>query len=706
MEIKRGALTKKINNVINIIYPKSHSDMIVHEDSTVEAALQSIADDLQTLAGQTSTIDSRISTACTNLYNQIMGYTDSEAINTAFDTLKEIAEYLDANSDASFTSSVVNNINSLNARSTAIENTLGSDDIANYSNAKGIVDRVTDSELEITNIKSNANNLLEDIQENSSAIKLLERGLQYDYKFYSNCYTWTVGKLITVVDNRISVIDSGCDDSAYLVIEAKKNEHYLIKGICSVDIPLIVLEEEDEDHNKKAYKIGFDPTDQEQNLDGNGNIQFSVENYTHDDIVSGCVPIDGFEGKIYINALYATKSIESTAFKDITITDNNDETHTISVPLPIGTPVIGIATDIKKANTCFVTFIGDSYCFGENWGLSHYTYLPNNSNDPNNPDPQRRDNNLKDEAIVYYGIDEDEVLQEGEEHTKIPLTENNWEIETIGESILNCIPDPYECRLIGAIGGSEWQNNEEFMDQYPGITTHGAAYGMPLAFAESNRNAYVLTTYEYLIINIYNSHEESLLDYDLKYTLYKSKNDNINNYYILSFMFNEFANGNTLGDVNNITWLPKIYNDISQIEDKYVSYVEYTGDTQTEVIDNDNFINRLQMTITKILHDIPGVKVGFITPLKLYNEDYIEIKNRNNETLEQWVNAAKTVCNYFSIPILDLYHDGPHTFYQAKYENYYTGTTFKDANGNLVCYPNQSTYRMINDRIEKFIFSL
>lgn len=66
----------------------------------------------------------------------------------------------------------------------------------------------------------------------------------------------------------------------------------------------------------------------------------------------------------------------------------------------------------------------------------------------------------------------------------------------------------------------------------------------------------------------------------------------------------------------------------------------------------------------------------------------------------------KKVCNYFNIPVLDLYHDGGHSSFQASYENCYTDSTFKDSNDNYVCYPNASTYRSINNKIENFIFSL
>lgn len=546
MNIKYGILTKKINDVVHLLYPKSSSNMIDHNNTTVKEALESIADDLE-------------------------------------------------------------------------------------------------------------------------QIKLIQNGYEYDYKFYSNCFTWNVGKYVKVVNGTLTFIDS--ETAAYLIIDAKSTEHYLIKGISTLNIPLAIIE----DNNNVVKEIGFENVNE---------VSTDVSDITDSDLLQTSIPIDNFDGKIYINAIYATKTSENI------VTDTTVEDYTISTPVPTGTPVIGKATDIKRANTCFVTFIGDQYCYGENWCKSHYK-------------PQRLgQNNLKEEDLTYYGIDEND--------NKVELSENNWEIESIGESILNCIPDPIEGRILGAMAGSEWIDNAEIIQQYPGITTHGASFGIPLAFAESNRNAYVLTTYEYLAVNIYNDTEETMLDYDLKHTLYKSSDNNINNYYIIAFMFDEFINGNTLGNPDTINWLPKQYNNIESIEDRYSAYIEYEGATKTEESTNqyDTYVDRLQMTITKILHDIPGVKIGFITPLKLYNEDYTDIKNRNNESLETWVNAAKTVCNYFNIPILDLYHDGSHAFYQAKYENYYTDSTFKDSNNEYVCYPNASTYRLINDKIEKFIYNL
>lgn len=663
MNIKYGILTKKINDVVHLLYPKSSSNMIDHNNTTVKEALESIADDLLALSSQTSTIDSRITTACNNLYKQILGIVNDDdnniiTVNEAYDTLLEVSQYIEAHGNV--VNGFIRDIGDLQNEDRSIKNVLGTNQIiSNYSGEK-LIARMGTAETNIINIDKK-------VYDNSEQIKLIQNGYEYDYKFYSNCFTWNVGKYVKVVNGTLTFIDS--ETAAYLIIDAKSTEHYLIKGISTLNIPLAIIE----DNNNVVEEIRFEDVNE---------VSTDVSDITDGDLLQTSIPIDNFDGKIYINAIYATKTSENI------VIDTTVEDYTISTPVPTGTPIIGKATDIKRANTCFVTFIGDQYCYGENWCKSNYK-------------PQRLgQNNLKEEDLTYYGIDEND--------NKVELSENNWEIESIGESILNCIPDPVEGRILGAMAGSEWIDNAEIIQQYPGITTHGASFGIPLAFAESNRNAYVLTTYEYLAINIYNDTEETMLDYDLKHTLYKSSDNNINNYYILAFMFDEFINGNTLGNPDTINWLPKQYNNIESIEDRYSAYIEYEGATKTEESANqyDTYVDRLQMTITKILHDIPGVKIGFITPLKLYNEDYTDIKNRNNESLETWVNAAKTVCNYFNIPILDLYHNGPHAFYQAKYENYYTDSTFKDSNNEYVCYPNASTYRLINDKIEKFIYNL
>ena len=122
MNIKYGTITKKINDVVNIIYPKSSSNMIDHNNTTVKTALEDIANDLLTLSSQTSTIDSRISTACNNLYNRIVGTVDNYTINEVYDTLTEISQYLEEHEDV--VSGFINDIGDLQDQDTAIKNVI------------------------------------------------------------------------------------------------------------------------------------------------------------------------------------------------------------------------------------------------------------------------------------------------------------------------------------------------------------------------------------------------------------------------------------------------------------------------------------------------------------------------------------------------------------------------------------------------------
>ena len=94
--VKHTILTKKINGVLYDLYPKTDASIVVHNDTTVAAELESIASTLHDLANGDTSIDARIEAAKTALYNQIMGITeeDGATVAEAFDTLKEVANYL------------------------------------------------------------------------------------------------------------------------------------------------------------------------------------------------------------------------------------------------------------------------------------------------------------------------------------------------------------------------------------------------------------------------------------------------------------------------------------------------------------------------------------------------------------------------------------------------------------------------------------
>lgn len=68
MKIKYGPLTKKDSNGEEyILYPKSNSKIIYHEDTTVHDALMEIADALLKIGN----VDNKIEYACNDLYNKI-----------------------------------------------------------------------------------------------------------------------------------------------------------------------------------------------------------------------------------------------------------------------------------------------------------------------------------------------------------------------------------------------------------------------------------------------------------------------------------------------------------------------------------------------------------------------------------------------------------------------------------------------------------
>lgn len=147
--------------------------MINHNDTTVKAALESIASDLLALSSQTSTIDSRISTACDNLYNRIVGTVDNYTINEVYDTLTEISQYLEEHED--IVTGFINDIEDLQDEDTSIKNVLGTDQIiSNYSGEK-LIARMGTAETNIINTNKK-------VYDNSEQIKLIQNGYEYDYK--------------------------------------------------------------------------------------------------------------------------------------------------------------------------------------------------------------------------------------------------------------------------------------------------------------------------------------------------------------------------------------------------------------------------------------------------------------------------------------------------------------------------------------------
>lgn len=102
MSVKKAYLRKKINGVVYDIYARTSADVVSYDSTVVPSgsvakAISELTTALQTVTSENGTIDTKISTACTNLYNQILGLTgeEGETINQAYDTLKEIADWID-----------------------------------------------------------------------------------------------------------------------------------------------------------------------------------------------------------------------------------------------------------------------------------------------------------------------------------------------------------------------------------------------------------------------------------------------------------------------------------------------------------------------------------------------------------------------------------------------------------------------------------
>ena len=101
-------------------------------------------------------------------------------------------------------------------------------------------------------------------------------------------------------------------------------------------------------------------------------------------------------------------------------------------------------------------------------------------------------------------------------------------------------------------------------------------------------------------------------------------------------------------------------------------------DTETNT---KTFYGALKYLIIHITNNNPNARVMFMTPPKLtdniyphtYDSEGNLVKNAAGFTEEDYVNAIKKVCSYYSIPVLDLYNDGPYNPFipaqRAKYTN-------------------------------------
>ena len=106
MSHKNGKITKVINDTEYDIYLKTSADQVVYDDTTsVKQKMLEIINALNNGGGigggdsvsgniSSTEVDAKIKTACDDVFNKIIGTTDQADLNAAFDTLKEVSDYL------------------------------------------------------------------------------------------------------------------------------------------------------------------------------------------------------------------------------------------------------------------------------------------------------------------------------------------------------------------------------------------------------------------------------------------------------------------------------------------------------------------------------------------------------------------------------------------------------------------------------------
>lgn len=98
-KMKMVILQGEVNGVLTDLMARSHVDNVIYEEGGVQKALsEKLAEVIAAVAlkADSDDVTKDIKTANDALYNKIMGITaeDGATVNEAFDTLKEVADYL------------------------------------------------------------------------------------------------------------------------------------------------------------------------------------------------------------------------------------------------------------------------------------------------------------------------------------------------------------------------------------------------------------------------------------------------------------------------------------------------------------------------------------------------------------------------------------------------------------------------------------
>ena len=123
MATKTAVIQKKINDVVyDLMFKTTAANVSLEDGTTLDAKIEEISSYISKIVTE-NIIDSKISTASDNLYNKIMGISGSDVtINEAFDTIQEIAAWLE-NDGNETAASIVTDIATLQGKVTTLEQT-------------------------------------------------------------------------------------------------------------------------------------------------------------------------------------------------------------------------------------------------------------------------------------------------------------------------------------------------------------------------------------------------------------------------------------------------------------------------------------------------------------------------------------------------------------------------------------------------------
>ena len=188
MSVKKVLMSKKISNVLYDIYPKTSADIVEYNNTTVAAALGSIATDLEDIYTK-SEVNDAIAAVQANL-DALIG--SDTPLDTAFDTIKEISDWL-ASGDGSAVSGLISDVSALK---TAVGDS-----------TSGLVKDVADLE---TTVGDSSSGLVKAVADNTTAIGDASSGLT---KGVADNAT-AIGALETAVGDATSGLTKAVADNA------------------------------------------------------------------------------------------------------------------------------------------------------------------------------------------------------------------------------------------------------------------------------------------------------------------------------------------------------------------------------------------------------------------------------------------------------------------------------------------------------------